>query len=127
MRSGSIPLPASPFRQVSAVFAASSVLWTLYAAFTDMHLYRPADIPTSFVGLENYTEDDVGAAALALGSFVATAPIVAFVQSPCTISSLSSSRVSESRCAGRRPTATAPPRSGGAGGGTPKSALPRPR
>lgn len=30
------------------------VLWTLYAAFTDMHLYRPAHIPTSFVGLQNF-------------------------------------------------------------------------
>jgi multiple sugar transport system permease protein len=30
------------------------VLWTLGAAFTDMHLYRPPSIETQFVGLRNF-------------------------------------------------------------------------
>jgi len=30
------------------------ILWTLFAAFTDMHLYRPPNIQTQFVGLNNF-------------------------------------------------------------------------
>ena len=30
------------------------VLWTLYAAFTDLHLYRIGDFDTKFVGLANF-------------------------------------------------------------------------
>ena len=30
---------------------AAPTLWTLYAAFTDMHLYRPPHIETDFVDL----------------------------------------------------------------------------
>lgn len=30
------------------------ILWTLFAAFTDIHLYRPPNIETQFVGLKNF-------------------------------------------------------------------------
>ncbi len=36
------------------VLLLGPTLWTLYAAFTDMHLYRPPQIETSFVGLKNF-------------------------------------------------------------------------
>lgn len=36
------------------VLLLGPTLWTLYAAFTDMHLYRPAYIPTEFIGLKNF-------------------------------------------------------------------------
>ena len=36
------------------VLLLGPTLWTLYAAFTDMHLYRPAHIETEFVGFKNF-------------------------------------------------------------------------
>ncbi|MCX6044590.1 MAG: sugar ABC transporter permease [Chloroflexi bacterium] len=38
---------------VVVVLLAIPILWTLYAAFTDLHLFR-IGVPTSFVGLKNF-------------------------------------------------------------------------
>ncbi|MCC7209146.1 MAG: sugar ABC transporter permease [Anaerolineae bacterium] len=36
------------------VLLLGPILWTLVAAFTDMHLYRPPNIETQFIGLRNF-------------------------------------------------------------------------
>ena len=39
---------------IIVILLAIPVLWTLYAAFTDLHLYRIGDFDTKFVGLANF-------------------------------------------------------------------------
>jgi multiple sugar transport system permease protein len=41
---------------VVSLLLLGPILWTLIAAFTDLHLYRPPNIPTEFVGLENFSK-----------------------------------------------------------------------
>ncbi len=43
-----------PAVAIIVILLATPVLWTLYAAFTDLHLYRIGDIETKFVGLANF-------------------------------------------------------------------------
>ena len=43
-----------PAVAIILILLAVPVLWTLYAAFTDLHLYRIGDFDTKFVGLANF-------------------------------------------------------------------------